>query len=106
MNRVIVDPVTRDKLLNTHQKLELCDDSGHVFGYFVPLEDQSPHTGKEPLISEEEIKRRLQQGGGRRLEEILSSLEPPHPLPGRCRGMLTVLSEDDEHLKDWAEYMP
>lgn len=32
--------------------------------------------------------------------------ELPHPVPGRCQGMLTVLSEDDEHLKDWAEYMP
>ena len=30
----------------------------------------------------------------------------PHPVPGRCRGMLTVVSEDDEHLKDWAEYLP
>jgi antitoxin (DNA-binding transcriptional repressor) of toxin-antitoxin stability system len=30
----------------------------------------------------------------------------PHPVPGRCRGMLTVVAEDDEHLKDWAEYLP
>ena len=28
------------------------------------------------------------------------------PVPGRCKGMLTVISEDDEHLEDWAEYMP
>ncbi len=31
--------------------------------------------------------------------------EAPRPVPGRCRGMLTVIAEDDEHLKDWAEYM-
>jgi antitoxin (DNA-binding transcriptional repressor) of toxin-antitoxin stability system len=30
----------------------------------------------------------------------------PQPVPGRGKGMLTVVSEDDEHLKDWAEYMP
>ena len=30
----------------------------------------------------------------------------PQPIPGRCEGMLTILSDDDEHLKDWAEYMP
>jgi prevent-host-death family protein len=30
----------------------------------------------------------------------------PYPVPGRCKGMLTVLAEDDEHLKDWAEYVP
>ena len=28
------------------------------------------------------------------------------PIPGRGRGMLTIVAEDDEHLKDWAEYMP
>ena len=27
------------------------------------------------------------------------------PIPGRCRGMLTVVSDDDEHLKDFAEYL-
>jgi antitoxin (DNA-binding transcriptional repressor) of toxin-antitoxin stability system len=32
--------------------------------------------------------------------------DAPHPLPGRGRGMLTVLSEDDDHLKDYAEYLP
>ncbi len=28
------------------------------------------------------------------------------PMPGRGIGMLTIISEDDEHLKDFAEYMP
>jgi antitoxin (DNA-binding transcriptional repressor) of toxin-antitoxin stability system len=32
--------------------------------------------------------------------------EAPRPVPGRCRGMLTIIAEDDEHLKDWAENMP
>jgi prevent-host-death family protein len=32
--------------------------------------------------------------------------ELPRPVPGRCKGMLTVVAEDDEHLKDWAEYLP
>ena len=26
--------------------------------------------------------------------------------PGNCKGMLTIVSDDDEHLKDFAEYMP
>jgi antitoxin (DNA-binding transcriptional repressor) of toxin-antitoxin stability system len=59
-----------------------------------------------PRISEEEIEQHLRQGGDRPLAEILPASEPPHPVPGRCQGMLTILSEDDEHLKDWAEYMP
>jgi prevent-host-death family protein len=32
--------------------------------------------------------------------------EQPHPVPGRCKGMLTIVAEDDEHLRDWEEYMP
>jgi antitoxin (DNA-binding transcriptional repressor) of toxin-antitoxin stability system len=26
------------------------------------------------------------------------------PIPGRCKGMLVVRAEDDDHLKDFAEY--
>jgi prevent-host-death family protein len=25
--------------------------------------------------------------------------------PGNCKGMLTIIADDDEHLKDFAEYM-
>ena len=27
------------------------------------------------------------------------------PIPGRGKGKLTILSDDDEHLQDFAEYM-
>ena len=36
----------------------------------------------------------------------LPASEAPRPVPGRCRGMLTILREDDDHLEDWAEYLP
>ena len=26
--------------------------------------------------------------------------------PGRCKGMITILVEDDEHLEGFKEYMP
>lgn len=26
--------------------------------------------------------------------------------PGTAKGVLTVISDDDDHLKDFAEYMP
>ncbi len=32
--------------------------------------------------------------------------EVPRPLPGRGQGMLTIVLEDDNHLKDFAESMP
>jgi prevent-host-death family protein len=37
---------------------------------------------------------------------VATSGESPHPLPGRCKGMLTVIAEDDEHLEHFKEYMP
>ena len=37
---------------------------------------------------------------------VATRVEKPHPLPGRCRGMLTIIAEDDEHLEDFKEYMP
>jgi antitoxin (DNA-binding transcriptional repressor) of toxin-antitoxin stability system len=27
-------------------------------------------------------------------------------VPGNCKGMIDLLVEDDDHLKDFAEYMP
>ena len=29
----------------------------------------------------------------------------PQPMMGRCKGMLTILSEDKDHLKDWTDYI-
>lgn len=28
------------------------------------------------------------------------------PQPGLCKGMITIVADDEEHLKDFAEYMP
>jgi len=36
-------------------------------------------------------------------ELIRLPAEKLHPVPGRCKGMLTVLAEDDEYLQDWPE---
>ena len=32
--------------------------------------------------------------------------DKPHPVPGRGRGKLVILSDDDEHLAGFAEHMP
>jgi antitoxin (DNA-binding transcriptional repressor) of toxin-antitoxin stability system len=36
-----------------------------------------------------------------------ASLEAAHQprQPGNCRGLLTIVADDQEHLKDFAEYM-
>ena len=39
----------------------------------------------------------------------LVSAAPQHRkprVPGLGKGMITILSDDDDHLKDFAEYMP
>ena len=36
---------------------------------------------------------------------VLVAAEKHRPIPGRASGMLEILVEDDEHLKDFEEYM-
>jgi antitoxin (DNA-binding transcriptional repressor) of toxin-antitoxin stability system len=36
----------------------------------------------------------------------LSAPKKGRPQFGSCKGMLTIVEEDDEHLKDFEEYMP
>jgi hypothetical protein len=55
----------------------------------------------------------LEEPAGRVLVIIQAKYGPPHgqaagpghPVFGSCKGMLTIVSEDDEHLKDFEEYM-
>jgi antitoxin (DNA-binding transcriptional repressor) of toxin-antitoxin stability system len=37
----------------------------------------------------------------------LRSISPAKPAPkfGSCKGMLKIIADDEEHLKDFAEYM-
>jgi antitoxin (DNA-binding transcriptional repressor) of toxin-antitoxin stability system len=37
---------------------------------------------------------------------ISAAGEQPRPVAGRGKGKLTIHSDDDEHLRDFAEYMP
>ncbi len=37
---------------------------------------------------------------------VASPAEKPRPQPGRGKGMLTILVEDEEHLEHFKEYMP
>lgn len=70
MTRIIVDEATRARLGNLAEAMQLCDESGRVLGYFTPASNL-----REPQISQEEARRRLQQGGGRPLADILADLE-------------------------------
>ena len=75
-----------------------------------------------PEVTIEEAQARLPEliGGLSRGEEltvtekglvvarIVGELARSHrrPAPGLGKGMLSIVADDDEHLKDFAEYMP
>jgi antitoxin (DNA-binding transcriptional repressor) of toxin-antitoxin stability system len=46
--------------------------------------------------------------GDRIVARIVGDARPvlPRPRPGLAKDMLEIISDDDEHLKDFAEYMP
>ena len=37
---------------------------------------------------------------------VVSGTKRPTPVFGSCKGMLTIHADDDDHLADFAEYMP
>lgn len=56
--------------------------------------------GQEIIIT------RNQQPVARLISEQPKLKPPLRPPPGLGQGMITILSDDEEHLKDFAEYMP
>ena len=72
MPRIILDPNLISQFSTVTGPTEICDTSGQVLGHFTPTPEQKQKL--EPKISEEAIERRLQQGGGRSLQEILDDL--------------------------------
>ena len=72
----------------------------------IPIEQAQGQLGEildQLLPGEEIVLTRNDRPVGRLVRE---AGERPCPMPGRGKGMLTVLSEDDDHLKDFTEYMP
>jgi antitoxin (DNA-binding transcriptional repressor) of toxin-antitoxin stability system len=43
---------------------------------------------------------------GRPVARLVGARRPPRPGPGLGKGMITIVTDDDEHVKDFAEYMP
>jgi hypothetical protein len=74
MPRLILDPAIQSHLGDGKHILEVCDPSGRILGHFFPLLSSCEST-KEPQINDEEIQRRLVEGGGRHLADILADLE-------------------------------
>jgi antitoxin (DNA-binding transcriptional repressor) of toxin-antitoxin stability system len=58
------------------------------------LIDKSAH-GERVLITE----------GQQPIAELVSVQTTGNPVFGSCKGLLTIVSDDDEHLADFQEYM-
>jgi hypothetical protein len=74
MTQIILDAVTRSKLHDLKQPLDLCDESGTVLARLVPVLDPSRYEAVEEPLSEEELQRRLQEPEYS-TEEVLRHLE-------------------------------
>lgn len=74
MSRVMLDSQTIEQLVAPSQPVDVCDKSGRVVGVFTPQIDSGAFD-REPNITEEELRRRMKEKGGRSLTEILSDLE-------------------------------
>ncbi len=76
MTPVIITPELRSLLPSLGQPLEFRDEQGNLLGRYTPSKlDPAAYANLDPGISEEEIQRRIQEGGGRTLAEILADLE-------------------------------
>lgn len=73
----------------------------------IPLEDTQAtlqEVVEQLAPGEEIIITRNQQPVARLIAESPPKRKPR--VPGNCQGMITLLVEDEEHLKDFEDYMP
>ena len=54
---------------------------------------------------DEVILTRNRQPVAKLVSEVPKPALKQRPGPGLCKGMITIISDDDEHLKDFEEYM-
>jgi hypothetical protein len=71
VDRIVLEAALAKQLAHIYRPTELVDASGQVLGHFLP-----PYTEEDldPGVSDEELQRREQAGGGRPLADILADL--------------------------------
>ena len=72
----------------------------------ITVEEAQHHLGEiiDRLSPGEEVV--LTRGDKPVARIVAAPAEKPRPEPGRGKGMLIILSKDDDHLREFAEYMP
>jgi hypothetical protein len=75
MSSVVLDSKSLEQLRQAEGRVEVRDEAGQLVGYFTPHVARSLYDSVEAPVSDEELRRRAQKGGGRTLAEILADLE-------------------------------
>jgi hypothetical protein len=78
MTKIIIDDDGRAKLSDVNERVELCDKSGKVVGYFYPVEDPEDaiYANLKVPFTEEELQRRENETGGSSLAEFWQRMDP------------------------------
>jgi hypothetical protein len=78
MQRLTVGSPVRELLLQPGENVELCDDSGRTFGYFVSAAEnhRAVYDCAKAQISDRELDRRRREVGGKTTAEVLEQLAP------------------------------
>ena len=74
MTSVKIDAETLSRLRAASGAVQLCDDEGHIIGYFRPACGNQRYP-EPPVLPPEELQRRLAVGKGRKISEIIADLE-------------------------------
>jgi hypothetical protein len=75
MDRVVLDASLREKFGDYTNPFHIYDEAGHVVLYVTPANHKSLYEGIDSGASPEELRRRISEGGGRSLKEIMADLE-------------------------------
>jgi hypothetical protein len=76
MDKIILDAAVRAKLNGLERELEVCDETGHTLGHFLPpaVYQKLLYAWLNAQVTDEELERASQEPGGRTLEEIWREL--------------------------------
>jgi hypothetical protein len=77
MTTILLDDALRQKLNGLQAEIELRDETGKVVGHVLPADKYQSllYARAKNRLSDEELKRRSEEPGGRSLAEILAELE-------------------------------
>jgi hypothetical protein len=109
MKRITIDGEQCAELNGFDAPNEVCDPEGRVIGYLIPPARYAELLAAKEAVDIAELERRALDPDEGTLQELWRELGvngPNRPGPGLCAEMMTIVADDDEHLKDFSEYMP